>query len=144
MIRRYQHVSITVGDLDRSIAFYRDVVGFQVADRMSASGEELSRALDIEDVSLKLATLTSGELILELIEYLSPERNQRAPRACDVGSMHMALDVDDIHVTYKEWSAKGVRFNTPPQRNPPGIAWAWWCYLKDPDGVPIELVQVKP
>ncbi len=57
--------------------------------------------------------------------------------------MHMALDVDDIQTMYRELSAKGVKFNSAPNRNPPEIAWTWWCYLSDPDGVPIELVQIK-
>lgn len=145
MIRAYQHVSITVSSLERSIAFYRDMLGFSLKDTSEASGQELSQALGVENASLKLAVLTQGDMILELIEYRSPEdRNRVAPRPCDVGCMHIALDVEDIHQLYEKLSAQGVKCNTPPKRNPEGIGWAWWFYLQDPDGVPIELVQIAP
>lgn len=145
MIRRYQHVSITVSDLERSMAFYRDMLGFIPSEYAEASGEDASKALAVEDVSLKLAVLKQNEMILELIEYQSPaNRNKVAPRPCDVGCMHMALEVEDIHKLCQKLSAEGVKVNTPPQRNPPDVPWAWWCYMQDPDGVPIELVQIAP
>ena len=145
MIRSYQHVSITVNDLERSVAFYRDMLGFTPSEYAEASGESVSQALGVKDVALKLAVLRQGDLVLELIEYRSPsDRNRVAPRPCDVGCMHMALEVEDIHGLYAALTAKGVRFNTPPQRNPDDLAWAWWCYMQDPDGVPIELVQIAP
>jgi len=145
MIRCYHHVSITVSDLKRSISFYRDTLGFQPVEFLEASGEEVSAGLGLEGVSLKLAAMERGDLVLELIEYSAPEgRKMIAPEPCDVGCMHMALEVDDIHEMYKDLSAQGVRFNTSPNRNPGNLAWAWWCYMRDPDGVPIELVQVSP
>lgn len=145
MIHRYQHVSITVSDLERSVAFYRDMLGFIPSEYAEASGEDTSKALAVEDASLKLAVLKQGDMILELIEYRSPEdRNRVAPRPCDVGCMHMALEVEDIHKLYEMLLAHGVKVNTPPQRNPPDVSWAWWFYMQDPDGVPIELVQIAP
>ena len=73
MIRRYQHVSITVSDLDRSIAWYRDMMGFEPQGAASeAAGEATSRALGLENVRLRLATLVQGDCLLELIQYLSP------------------------------------------------------------------------
>lgn len=143
MIRSYQHVSITVSDLERSVAFYRDKLGFSLMGATSeASDQATAHALGYENVHLRLAILTQGNCTLELIQYLSPAGNPRAPRTCDVGSMHMALEVDDIHSLYRKLSAEGVEFLSPPNRNPADIAWAWWCYMRDPDGVPIELVQV--
>jgi catechol 2,3-dioxygenase-like lactoylglutathione lyase family enzyme len=144
MIRRYQHVSITVSNLDRSIAWYRDMMGFEPQGQASeAAGEATSRALGLENVRLRLATLVRGDCLLELIQYLSPLGVKTAPRPCDVGCMHMALEVDDIRTMYRDLSAKGVKFNSAPNRNPPEIAWAWWVYLQDLDGVPIELVQIE-
>jgi catechol 2,3-dioxygenase-like lactoylglutathione lyase family enzyme len=144
MIRPYQHVAITVSDLDRSVKFYQDIFGFEPLRSMEASGEEVSRALGMEGVNLRLRILTKGEYVLELFEYHSPEGSKTAPRPCDVGCMHIAFEVDDIQRVYREFTAKGVHINTPPNRNPDGIGWTWWCYMRDPDGVPIELVQIKP
>ncbi len=142
MIRRYQHVGISVTNLDRSVAWYQEMLGFELMGSAEASGPEVSQALAVDNSRLKLATLARGDCVLELIEYVSPQGARRAPRPPDVGCTHMALDVDNIQAMYREMSAKGVKFNTVPQRNPPDIAWAWWVYLQDPDGVPIELVQV--
>ena len=141
MIQCYQHVSITVSDLERSVSFYRDVLGFTPAETSESSGETVSRGVGLENVHLKLVTLTQGDCLLELIEYISPQGRKEAPQPCDVGSMHIAFEVDDIHRIYEEWSSRGVKFNSPPIRNPEGLSWAWWCYMRDPDGVPIELVQ---
>jgi catechol 2,3-dioxygenase-like lactoylglutathione lyase family enzyme len=145
MIRDCQHVSITVSDADRSVAFYRDKLGFNVVGVSEASGDELAEALGLNEASLKVVVMEQGNMVLELIEYALPDdRHMVAPRPCDVGCMHMALEVDDIHALFDELSAQGVKFNTPPKRNPDSIDWAWWCYMQDPDGVPIELVQVSP
>ena len=144
MIRRYQHVGITVSDLERSVAFYRDALGFTPAETSEGSGEEISRALGLENVRVRLATVVRNDCLLELIEFASPEGSKKAPRPCDLGCMHIALEVDDIHRMYETLSARGVKCNTPPQRNPESLSWAWWFYLSDPDGVPIELVQIQP
>ena len=40
------------------------------------------------------------------------------------------LTTDDINATYKELSARGVRFPTPPALQP----WGWWATLSDPGG----------
>jgi catechol 2,3-dioxygenase-like lactoylglutathione lyase family enzyme len=145
MIRRCQHIGITVSNLERSLAFYRDLLGFkQDVAPMDASGDELSQALGVKNARLKLAVLSRGDLLVELIEYAAPASSGKAPRPSDVGCMHMALEVEDIQKTYKELSAKGVKFNTPPQRNAEQLSWAWWCYLKDPDGISVELVQTAP
>ena len=145
MIRRYHHIGITVSDLDRSISFYRDMLGFRTVEFLEASGEEVADGLGLEDASLKLVAMERGDLVVELIEYSVPEdKKMVAPRPCDVGCMHIALEVDDIHGMYEDLLAQGVRFNTSPKRNSDNLDWAWWCYTRDPDGVPIELVQVSP
>ncbi len=91
-----------------------------------------------------MATLKRGDCLLELIQYYAPPGNKKAPRLCDVGCMHMALEVDNIHALYGDLNSRGVEFLSPPNRLEAGWDWSWWCYCRDPDGVAFELVQVSP
>lgn len=65
-----------------------------------------------------------------------------APPNNDVGAVHVTFVVSDCRKAYEELKAKGVQFNREPQVIPGG-PWNRWviAYLRDPDGVTLELVQ---
>src|SRR3954468_20236827 len=93
------HASRTVGDMERSLGFYRDLLGFEVALDTEMEGEMLEREVGLEGARLRLVELAApGDgLFLELLQYYAPapaEAEQLRP--CDVGAHHLALLVDDI------------------------------------------------
>jgi catechol 2,3-dioxygenase-like lactoylglutathione lyase family enzyme len=63
----------------------------------------------------------------------------RAQRACDQAIHHIAFIVDDVDAIYRELSAKGVEFTSPPQDL--GLPRA--CAIRGPDGEIIELMQYR-
>src|ERR1700757_4916504 len=92
------HTGITVSNLERSLAFWRDVLGFELSHTAHQTGELAREITGVAGAELKFAVLKapSGHKI-ELLEYLAPADRQPANlRPCDVGSVHVALLVEDL------------------------------------------------
>src|SRR5215470_9052871 len=92
------HTGITVSNLERSLAFWRDVLGFEFSHTAHQKGEFAEEITGVEGAELKLAVLkTPGGHKIELLEYLAPADRERASlRPCDVGFVHVALLVDNL------------------------------------------------
>src|SRR5215471_9275475 len=84
------HVGITVSDLARSMAFYRDLLGFNVAyERGEVTAEYMPRLVGVPGARLKIAGLDVPGLHLDLIEYISPKGAPAAGPPNDVGNVHI-------------------------------------------------------
>ena len=140
------HVGITVADLDASIRFYHDVLGLEFANEPSPwfDGDELSRGVGVPGAALRQVSLLVGDTTLELLEYRSPPSETDGPlRSNDRGASHVAFVVDDIEATKAELEAKGIEFYSPVNVVDEGVLAGWrWVYFEDPDGYPLELVEV--
>ena len=140
------HVGITVADLDASIRFYHDVLGLEFANEPSPwfDGEELSRGVGVPGAALRQVSLLVGDTTLELLEYRSPPSETDGPlRSNDRGASHVAFAVADIEATKAELEAKGIEFYGPVNVVNEGVLAGWrWVYFEDPDGYPLELVEV--
>jgi catechol 2,3-dioxygenase-like lactoylglutathione lyase family enzyme len=140
------HVGITVSDIEKSVEFYRDVLGMKLENRSEMKGEFISNVVGVPGAVLKGANLSADGLLLELFQYVAPKGGkQRASlRQFDVGHYHLAFLVDDIADAYKKLTAKGVKFSEKPQYVPDGPAKGLGAiYFWDPDGVALEFIQ-KP
>jgi len=140
------HTSRSVGDMDRSLAFYRDLLGLEVLLDTEMAGEMLEREVALDGARLRLVELgTGGETMLELLQYHEPEPRDTGGelRPCDVGAHHVALTVDDIASEYERLLEAGVEFTCPPQEVDAGYFEGHhtvYCY--DPDRQIVELWQV--
>src|SRR5438874_6890099 len=87
------HTGITVSDLERSLAFWRDVLGFEISHTAHQTGDLAKEITGVAGAEIKLAVLkTSGGHKIELLEYFaSPDRKHADVRPCDVGHVHFAL-----------------------------------------------------
>jgi catechol 2,3-dioxygenase-like lactoylglutathione lyase family enzyme len=142
MITQFRHTGIVVTDLDVSLRFYRDLLGFTVQRCMNEAGGFIDRMLALPDVKVTTCKLASPEgVLIELLQFQSHPQSPRADRSpCEIGPTHIALSVSDLDQAYRELTAAGVVFNAPPQLSPDGYAKVTFC--KDPDGSLIELVEV--
>src|SRR2546425_12113493 len=105
------HIGLTVTDLARSIGFYRDLLGFEVAyERSEVTAEYMPRLVGIPGARLKIAGLDIPGLHLDLIEYLHPKGSEAAGPTNDVGNVHLGFTVDDLWAAYRSLSAAGVHF----------------------------------
>jgi lactoylglutathione lyase len=146
------HTGLTVSDLDRSLSFYRDLLGLELVAQWESSQPYLRTIVGFPDAELRIALLrvpgsdggVSGHHI-ELLEYRQPRGTRGDPRTCNPGNVHVAFAVTDLAVTYRDLSARGVRFKSAPVaiahgRNAGGQA----VYLWDPDDITLELIQPPP
>lgn len=144
MIQGVHHTCITVSNLERSIEFYRDLLGLELVmtEESERSGDDRSKALGVAKAKVKLAILRAGQAQVELIEYVSASGRPYDRNNNDVGAMHIAFQVEDIAAVYQRMVDQGVRFTSPPTTIPAGPMEGWrWTYFYDPDGVSLEIIQ---
>jgi len=145
MILTTNHTSFTVSDVERSIAFYRDLLGFTLLSLAERAPGFAEMATGIPGAHLKTAYLEApGGHRLELIQYLSPPGMKLDTRTNNVGSAHLALNVDDLRRVYREFRANGVRFKGEPVEIPAGPNKGnLMVYMLDPDDFTLELIQIR-
>src|SRR5438552_13984754 len=96
------HVGVTVTDLARSMAFYRDLLGFNLTyERGEVTAEYMPRLVGIPGARLKIAGLDIPGLLLDLIEYVEPRGAAAAGATSDVGNVHLGFTVDDMWGAYR-------------------------------------------
>ena len=110
------HTGITVSDLERSLAFWRDVLGFELSHRPHQTGDLASEITGVPGAEISIAVLKGYGHKIELLEYLAPsDRKHVDPRPCDVGSVHVALLVDDLDAVLNTIAASGWTAAGKPQ-----------------------------
>ena len=139
------HTGITVSNLERSLSFWRDGLGFEFSHAAHQRGEMAEQITGVKGAEIKLAVLkTPGGHKIELLEYIAPMDRKRANvQPCDVGSVHVALLVDDLEAALGRIAASGWKAAGKPQTLMKGPnAGKRVVYVRDPDGTTIELIQV--
>ncbi len=140
-----EHVAIQVGDCDRSARFYERVLGFEPRARVSRSEAYVQRVVGYPGVTLEIAMMgiPGTEVELEIVEYRGVEKKPIDPATASPGTMHVSLFVDDLDAMYERLSADGVEFVSPVQTSDAGpLAGGKVVYMKDPDGIRVELVEL--
>lgn len=142
-LRGVQHVGVPVRDLQRSLAFYRDVFGLEPEFTHSGEGPELSEGVGVPGAKLTVAFLQLGNTYLELLEYHTPRNEVYDKRNSDVGAVHVCFEVHDIQASYEQLLAKGVECYSAPLLIDDGpLAGYRFVYFKDPDGITLEFFQL--
>jgi catechol 2,3-dioxygenase-like lactoylglutathione lyase family enzyme len=138
MIHRIQHTAMSTPDMERALAFYRDLLGFRVVSDFVLDGlESADRVLDVGPVKSRVVMLMLEQTALELFEFTAPQPAPSDPErpVCNHGITHICLDVTGIDAEYERLSAAGMRFHCPPQR----MGQISATYGRDPDGNVVEL-----
>jgi lactoylglutathione lyase len=138
------HVGFTVSDIERSIEFYRDVLGMTLYRRQTGTAEYLSRITGFPGVRREVALLRTpdGSGMLELLQYAShpgPPTDRATNRP---GNAHLCFRVSNIQEACAELRRRGVRLVSDPTEITAGVhTGAYGVYLRDPDGFTVELYQ---
>jgi catechol 2,3-dioxygenase-like lactoylglutathione lyase family enzyme len=139
------HTGITVSNLERSLTFWRDVLGLELSHTAHQTGEMASEITGVAAAEIKLAVVKApGGHKIELLEYLAPPQRKAGVdlRPCDVGSVHVALVVDDLDAILNAINASGWKAAGKPQTLQSGPnAGKRVVYVRDPDGTTIEFMQ---
>jgi lactoylglutathione lyase len=125
---RLLHTMLRVGDLDRSLTFYTEVLGMR-----------LLRRKDYPDGRFTLAFVGYGDesdtAVLELTHNWDTSSYE-----IGTGYGHIALGVDDIQAACEAMAAKGGRVVRPPGAMKHGTTVI--AFVEDPDGYKVELIQL--
>lgn len=139
-----EHVGIIVSDMDRSIDFYCNTLGFSLSQRVDlCTGDTVEKGVGIPGAALKLAHLKLGDTptIIELLQYITPTSNPipEDAKSNDIGVGHVAFNVDDPDAYYQMLVSKGVRFISPGVME--SSTGEKFCYFYDPDGAVLEFIK---
>ena len=142
MFTRLDHVAMSVQDMERCIAFYRDVIGCEVVfDRTFDEG--IARLIGSPGAQVRIVHLQFGKQVLELFDYRQPQgRPPRADRRqSDYGLTHIGFMVEDFWATYRALQAKGVRFLGEAVEIRPGVLVA---YFHGAEYEVCEMREIRP
>lgn len=145
MITGFNHTSFTVADIDKSVAFWTRFLGFKAASVSPREGKWQEEVTGIPGASLMVAHLYGHGHHIEFIQYLSGAIKGAPPQPAQTAAAHVCLEVDDIQKTWKELMAAGATgqgqiadVSTGP------VSGCYAGYLRDPNGIIIELLEMKP
>jgi catechol 2,3-dioxygenase-like lactoylglutathione lyase family enzyme len=140
-------VGMTVSDMDRSIAFFTNVLTFEKLSDIEVAGTEYDRLQGVFGTRMRIVRMRLGDEQIELTEYLAP-RGRPVPvgsRSNDQWFQHVAIIVSDMNAAYARLRQHQVEHASPePQRLPdwnPAAGGIKAFYFKDPDGHPLEVLQ---
>ncbi len=142
MMKAIRHIGIVVSDLDKSLNFYRDLLGLKIVKDMNESGAYIDNISDLQGVQVRTVKMEADDgNLIELLCYLSHPNSPNEKRQINqIGCSHVAFTVENLDEEHNRLVQAGIQFNAPPQYSPDGYAKVTFC--KDPDGSYIELVEV--
>jgi len=141
MVFGVDHIGVSVGDLEKSISFYRDIMGMEVEYKSYHEGKAVSDVVGIKGAILNICVLRDDSCKIELIEYKHKKLSKNYKIQNEPGLIHICFFVKNIDEEYERIKSKGFVFNSPPmvtRENGPKIT-----YFKGPDNVIIELYEEK-
>lgn len=134
------HIGITVRDMKRSFEWYSKMFALEPGPVNHGAGPALSEALQVEGTELSFSMIEIGATRIEFLEYHSPRGKDFSLKNGDVGATHICLQVDDMDAAYGALIERGAVFNAPPITLTDGdLAGSQWAYLRDPDGIQLEI-----
>lgn len=143
-VLRTNHVGFTVGDMDASLHRFQKLFGYQLTERGTRPNRGVELLTGVEGAEIDVAHLHHPDLIgIELIAYRAPaDAGRMAGRPCDIGHTHLTFDVRDLDALVATALALGLEKVGRVVRSSkiPGEG-AQVVYLRDPDGITIELIQ---
>ena len=149
-VSRVDSVGITVGDMERALAFYTGVLPFEVISETEVHGDAYERLFGVFGMRARIVRLRLGDEEIELIDYLAPE-GRPVPvdsRSNDEWFQHIAIIVSDMDAAYAQLREHNVQHaSTGPQTLPdwnPNAGGIKAFYFKDPDGHNLEILQFPP
>jgi catechol 2,3-dioxygenase-like lactoylglutathione lyase family enzyme len=140
-------IGFTVSEMDRSVAFYSDVLAFTLISDVEVDGPEYDQLWGVFGVRAHVVRMQLGEQQLELIEFLAPPDVRPIPvpsYSNDLWFQHVAIVVRDMDAAWAQLRKHHVRQISPrPQTIPisnPVAAGIKAIKFRDPDGHNLELL----
>ena len=148
MVGRIYHVGLTISDLDRSIAFYRDILGLEFQGELLMAGEETDKLFHRRNCKARIAYLNGSKNVesppVELIQFIDNAVHKIQSDLFTTSISELCFYTDDIDLTYKHFIENNVECFSEPQHfnfTSQGFGESKAFYFKDPDGIILEMMQ---
>lgn len=148
MLKGIIHVGLTVTNLDRSVTFYRDVLGLSYLGEMEMEGPETEQLFQRKGCRARVAYLNGSREVgappVELIQFVGQEPECQAGDLFRTSISELCFAVADMDREYRRLKELGVEFLSEPQTfdsTEYGFGKSRAVYLRDPDGIVLELLQ---
>ncbi len=136
----FGHVGLTVRNLAASLRFYRDVVGMTVESDFALENGGFAKLTRNPTAAIKVVHLRSGPFQLQLVEYTAGGGTAQSIHHNNSGSPHMSFNVSDVEAKFREVQAMSdAKIISDVVEVVPGVRS---FYTEDPDGVPVEFLQM--
>jgi catechol 2,3-dioxygenase-like lactoylglutathione lyase family enzyme len=147
VITNVGHTGIVVKDMDKMIAFYQENFGLEKVLDTQVEGKEADDIVNFHVESERIVMMALGEIQIEMLEYRPSGRGYPADYLSnDLFGVHLALETDNMEEDYKQLKEKNVTIiSNGPQTIPdthPIFAGTKVLYILDPEGHPLELIQM--
>lgn len=141
MKNNLRHVGLVVDDLEGALAFWCEVMGFQILRNMEESGKDIDAMMGLKDVRLRTVKLVdSNGNLLEILKFYSHKDSLRwCGTPFSTGLTHLALTVESIDLLLEKFKSIGLDSNATPQISKDGLVKV--IYAKGPEGILLELVE---
>ena len=148
MVGKIYHVGLTVSDIDRSIAFYRDILGLESQGELFMEGEETDKMFRKKNCKARVAYLNGSKAIesppVELIQFVDSEIHKAQSDLFTTSISEVCFYTDDIDSVYKTLIENHVDCLSEPQYfdfSAVGFGESLAFYFRDSDGIILELIQ---
>ena len=142
------HIAVGVRDMDASLRFYRDLLGFEVVrdEVQSTQGTVLPALYQEPHDQRRVATLywKNGSSTTQIeISLRTLDNRQRRDRSNEQNRIHhYAFWVENLPQVYEELKAKGADFVVPPTVTKTKDGNFNSTFLRDPDGILVQLDEL--
>lgn len=139
-IKRINHTAVSVADMERSLTFYRDLLGMElIFDSDVADAADLSAVVGMAEARGRVVWLRVGDGMLELWQWDHPGGRPLPPDYCpaDRGVTHFALEVDDVDALHRQVIEAGFSATTEPR----DLGLHKTTYIRGPDDEIIEILE---
>lgn len=142
-----ESISVTVSDMERSVHFYHDVLGFEPVTDTEVAGDAYEHLYGVFGARVRIVTLRLGDESLKLEQFLAPHGRPIPPdsRSNDGWFQHVAIIVSDMDRAYAWLREHHVEQSSPgPQLLPswnPNAGGISAYYFRDPDGHNLEVLH---
>jgi catechol 2,3-dioxygenase-like lactoylglutathione lyase family enzyme len=139
----FHHVGISTCNLERSMAFYCELFGFErVFEFAWRPGiEAFDRMMGLRGTAARVVMLRTGTSFLEIFEFSAPHPPAQDPdqAVSDHGFNHICIAVDDAVAECRRLESLGLRLHCPPIKSDLPVTGT---YGRDPDGNVIEILEI--
>jgi lactoylglutathione lyase len=139
------HAGITVSDMERSLVFYRDLLGLSVVTDRVVPDDYVKQIVGMNPHAIRIAVLSipGSDASVELLEYRGGDGQPIHPLPGDPGGSHTCFLTTAIHDLDRRLRDAGCAArSTSPVEVPAGPKAGWLAvYFSDPDGHWVELLQ---